>query len=116
MTYGCESWTLTDKVKRRLNDANSQMLSRITGNSVQVEARRATTSHDIIKHIKTMRMKWLRNILCDDNAHHRLIYHAISLHNYHGSLLSDVPEHRDLEHLTELARDRVFWNEHIRNL
>ena len=54
MTYGCESWTLTDKVIRRLNGANSQMLSRITGNSVQVEARRATTSHDIIKHIKTI--------------------------------------------------------------
>ena len=54
MTYGCESWTLTEKVKRRINGVNSQMLSHITGNSVQVEARRATTRHDIIKHIKTI--------------------------------------------------------------
>ena len=43
MTYGCESWTLTDKVKHRLNGDNSQMLSHITGNSVQVESKK---SHD----------------------------------------------------------------------
>ena len=43
-----------EKVKRRINGVNSQMLSHITGNSVQVEARRATTRHDIIKHIKTI--------------------------------------------------------------
>ena len=116
MTYGCESWTLTDKVQRRINGANSQMLSHITGNSVQVEARRSTTSLDIIKHIKTMRMRWLCNLLRDDNVQQRLIYHAILLHNYHGGLLSDVPEHRNLEHLAELVKNESFWNNHIRYL
>ena len=46
MTYGCGSWTLTDKVNHMLNGDNSQMLS----HNLQVEARRVTTSHDIIKH------------------------------------------------------------------
>ena len=39
--YGCESWNLTDDVMHKLNgaNANSQMLSRITGNDVRTEAR-----------------------------------------------------------------------------
>ena len=53
MTYGCEAWTLSEKVMRKLNGANSQMLSRITGQTVRQEARSCTTSHDIVKHIHT---------------------------------------------------------------
>ena len=55
------------------------MLSHITVNNVQTEARRATTSFDIIEHVKTVRMKWLDNILRDTNAPQRLIYSAISV-------------------------------------
>ena len=116
MTYGCESWTITDKVQRRLNGVNSRMLSRITGNSVQSEARRVTTSFDIIKHVKTMRIKWLGNILRNIDAQQSLIYGAISVHNYSGSLLSDAPPHQNLDHLVELAKNKAFWNEHIRHL
>ena len=31
LTYGCESWDLSDKVLCAINGANSRMLSRITG-------------------------------------------------------------------------------------
>ena len=63
LTYGCESWTLSDKVMRMINGANSQMLSRITGHNVMQEARRATTSYDILTHIRRMRLTWLGQIL-----------------------------------------------------
>ena len=40
MTYGSEAWNLTKEVKKKLNDANanSQMLSAITGKSYREEA------------------------------------------------------------------------------
>ena len=63
LTYGCESWSLTNKVMRTLNGANSQMLSRVTGKSVQQEARADTTSYDLLKHIRRMRLNWLGQIL-----------------------------------------------------
>ena len=53
LTYGCESWALTDKVIHKINGANSRMLARVTGNSVRQEARAYTTSYDIIKHMHT---------------------------------------------------------------
>ena len=43
LTYGCESWTLTNKVIRILNGSNSQMLSSVTDGSVRDEVRYNTT-------------------------------------------------------------------------
>ena len=63
LMYGCESWVLTNKVLRQLNGANSSMLARITGQSVREEARRATTSFDLVRQIRVMRLKWLGYIL-----------------------------------------------------
>ena len=51
LTYGCESWTLTDKVMRKLNNINSLMLSSITGRTVQEEARSITSSFDLVRLI-----------------------------------------------------------------
>ena len=33
MTYGCETWNIDEKTRKRINGANSIMLTRITGNS-----------------------------------------------------------------------------------
>ena len=110
---GCESWTLTDRVKRRINEANSQMLSRITGHSVCEEARPATTSFDVVRHIRVMRLQWLSTLLRDDNLHTRYIY---SLQTYSRGLLSDAPPHTNLDHLANLSRDKAFWREHVGNL
>ena len=54
LTYGCESWNLTEAVIRKLNGVNSQMLSRITGNDVRDETRSVTSSFDIVKHIRVL--------------------------------------------------------------
>ena len=57
LTYGCESWNLTQDVMRKLNGCNSQMLARITGNEVWYEARSATSSCDLVKHIRVRRLR-----------------------------------------------------------
>ena len=56
ITYGCETWYLNDTATRRINGANSRMLARITGRSIQQEARPASTSLDIVKHIRKIRL------------------------------------------------------------
>ena len=63
LTYGCESWNLTEAVMRKLNGANRQMLSRITGNDVRDESRSSTTNFDIVKHIRLRRLRWMGQIL-----------------------------------------------------
>ncbi len=39
LQYGCESWKMTEKVKRKLNGAASKMLATITSRTIQEEAR-----------------------------------------------------------------------------
>ena len=65
LTYGCESWSLSDKVLRQINGVNSSMLAlaRFTEQTQRQEARRATTSYDLVSHIRFMRLKWLGFIM-----------------------------------------------------
>ena len=114
LMYGCESWVLTGKVLRQLNGANSSMLARITGQSIREEARRATTSFDLVRQIRVMRLKWLGYILQQDEA--RLIFQAIEVqYDFYqtGSILMDAPRHKDLQDLIVKAKDTAFWKEHI---
>ena len=56
LTYGCESWTLSPKIVKRLNGANSRILASFTGGkSILQEARPATTSFDFMKKIRKQR-------------------------------------------------------------
>ena len=66
LAFGCESWNLTQTVMRKLNGCNSQMLVRVTGNSVQTEARSTISSFDLVKHIRVRRLRWLVEILKDN--------------------------------------------------
>ena len=65
LTYGCESWNLTQEVMRKLNGCNSQMLVRITGRSVRDEVRSTTSSFDlcIVKAVRVRRLRWLGQML-----------------------------------------------------
>ena len=96
------------------------MLSRITGHSVCVEVRRATTSFDVVRHIRVMRLRWLAELLRDDKLHTRYIYtiscSALALHTYPDRLLSDAPPHANLEHLASLTKDKAYWKEHVENI
>ena len=54
MTYGSEAWNLTKEVKKKLNGANSQMLSAITGKSYREEVVEATCSFNLLRSQTTM--------------------------------------------------------------
>ena len=57
LTYGCETWILSEQVLRRLNGANSRMVARITGRSIAKEARTSSCSFDLVKKISQRRLR-----------------------------------------------------------
>jgi len=98
---------MTDRVMRKLNNVNSLMLSSITGRTVQEEARSTTSSFDLVRHIRVRRFRWLGEILRMNPD--RLIFKSIVfqyVNGHGGSLVMDVPQHNDLSHLTQIARDK----------
>ena len=74
-TYGSESWTLTAKVLRRLNGANSRLLSHFTKKSIPEEVRAATTSYDLNLEIRKRRLCWLGHLLRVDKG--RIVRKAV---------------------------------------
>ena len=115
LTYGCESWTLTNKVLRMLNGANSQMLSRVTGRSVRDEARPNTTIYNLTLAIRKRRFRWLGDILRKYRGTDNILMHAVCIQDQtikHGNLLIDSPRHESMDQLSQMAQDKAFWNEH----
>ena len=110
LTHGCESWSLTPAVMKKLNGANSKMLARFTGKSIPQEARRATCSFDLVRSIRVRRFKWLGHILRAGPS--RLIYQAVEEQRrlaLPGNILMDAPPHSGLMDLASQARDRQAW-------
>ena len=110
LTYGCESWNLTQDVMRKLNGCNSQMLARITGNEVSFEARSTTSSFDVVKHVRIRRLRWLGQILRGDQ--NRLLFKAVETQltmGIPGNLLMDAPTNTSLDDLVTLAHDKGYW-------
>ena len=110
LTYGCESWNLSQEVLRKFNGCNSQMLARITGRSVREEARSTTASFDLVKTVRVRRLRWLGQILRGDQS--RLLFRAVA-HQFQnrstGDLFMDAPPHKNLDDLITLAADTTFW-------
>ncbi len=61
LLYGCESWKLTQAVRRKLNLNASKMLSRITGRTIADEARQLSV--DVVMRARDQRWNWLGHIL-----------------------------------------------------
>ena len=102
---------------RTLNGANSLMLSRITGNSVQQEARADTTSYNLLNQIRRMRLKWLGQILRFNSD--SIVAQAVKVQmtmNSPGSILMDAPYHRNFQELVTMAVDKAFWREHVHSI
>ena len=111
LSYGCETWQLNEWTMRRLNGANSTMLSRITGNSIREEARAATSSYNLVRQIRRRRFKWLGQILRSDKR--RLLHQMVLVQHDNrtpGDLLMDTPPHQDFNDLIKQAEDKPFWN------
>ena len=110
LTYGCESWNLTEDVMCKLNGCNSRMLVRITERDVQSEARSVTSSFDLVKNIRVRRLRWLGQILRGDQS--RLLFQAVEqqhLMQDPGNLFMDTPNHVSLVDLIALANDKTYW-------
>ena len=93
-----------------LNGANSKMVSHVTGNSIREETSRATRTVDIVRIIRTRRMRWLGHILRMDPQ--RLVHKAVqymSANRSEGDLLMDVPATLSWEELKLLAANRDGW-------
>ncbi len=65
----CESWKMTEKVKRKLNGAASKMLATITGRTIQEEARNPTIN--VVMKARYRRWSWLGHVL--RMPEHRLV-------------------------------------------
>ena len=63
LTYGSEAWNLTAEVRRKINGANSQMLSVITGKTQREEASETTCSFNLVRAVRARRLQWLGHIL-----------------------------------------------------
>ena len=103
-TYGCEGWALTAKILRRLNGANSKLLSHFTGKQIREEARPATTSYNLTLEIRKCRLCWLGHILRMPTQ--RLVRNAVieQLNDgKDGNILMDAPTGAGMRELMEMA-------------
>ena len=114
MVYGSETWTLTPAVRRLLNGANSQMVAKITGNSIKAEASVATRSYDLVASIRATRLKWLGQILRMGAG--RMVKAAAKLmfeQRKEGDLLMDVPTASSWQQLCDMAADEKGWQKEV---
>ena len=99
LTYGAETWALTNTVLRQLNGANSLMLARITGRSIPTEARPTSTTYNLTLDVRRRHFKWLGEILRPGNPQlqpnsSRLVYQLLEEQHadpHPGDLFMDAP-------------------------
>lgn len=116
LVYGCEAWAFGPNLQRRINGANARCLSRITGNSIHMEASARTQTYDIVTAIRRRKWQWLGHILRllkPKNKPERLIKLALRVQFHNGdrtNLLQDIPNVRSFAQLVALAQDRNRWS------
>ena len=114
MVYGSETWTLTPAVQRLLNGANSQMVAKITGNTIRAEASAATRTYDLVASIRATRLRWLGQILRMDEG--RMVKNAVRLmhgQRKEGDLLMDTPATATWQELCDMAADEKGWQKEV---
>ena len=107
MTYGSEAWHINEEVRRKINGANSRMVSVITGKSQKEEATEATCTFNLVRAIRARRLQWLGHILRLDED--RLLFKAVQhmyAHRSEGDLLMDAPKTATWTELRHWAQDR----------
>jgi hypothetical protein len=118
-TYGCEGWTMTPATMRRLNGANSRLLTHFTGKTIVEEARANTTSYDLVLNIRKRRLCWLVHILRVGKD--RLIRKAVVAQykmQGQGNMFMDTPSYHSLDMLVALAvdNDKKTWRKLVKDL
>ena len=120
LTYGSETWCLSDAVCRQLNGANSTMLVRITGRTYRQEANPRTTSFDLVKHIRARRLRWFGHILREESERRkekmpsRIVFNAIREQyqlGKHDNLTMDAPDGQSVYSWTPYTPERPLIRE-----
>ncbi len=104
--YGCESWKITAHVHRRPNNTVLKTLSKITGRSIEEEAR--TPTENILMNVSDRRWSWLGHVLRMDED--RLVRKVLlnCFQPTKESLYGGIPD-LDVERAIEIAQDREKW-------
>ena len=105
-----EAWYMDDEVRRKINGANSRMVSVITGNTQRQEATEATCTFNLVRAIRARRLQCLGHILRMDEG--RLLRKAVQhmyTHRSEGDLLMDAPKTTSWLELKQWAKDRKKW-------
>ena len=66
---------MTEAVRKKINGANSVMLSVITGKTPREEAAESTCSFNLVRTVRAMRLQWLGHIL--RLGEERLLHRAV---------------------------------------
>ncbi len=105
MLYGCESWKMTEKVKRKLNGVASKMHATITGRTIQEEARNPTIN--VVMKAWDRRWSWLGHVLRKRMPENGLVRQVLSncVKPTHETLFADVPI-LSIENATKMSKDR----------
>ena len=57
LTYGCEAWSLDERIQAMINGASARCLCRFTGKDAHQEASVRTRSFDLVLAIRKRRFK-----------------------------------------------------------
>ena len=114
MIYGCEAWSFTDKIKKKINGVNSKMLSQITKRTIHHEAASPTFNIDRWVHPETkMVIPWTHCQTGSQSVYRALRKFVIDLALeeapfIEGSLTADS-HFRPKGDLINAANNRVEW-------
>ena len=115
LVYGCEAWFLDNSAMRALTGWCAKCMVRITGREIADECREPT--FPITMKIRQRRLRWIGHVIRMGSerlvrvAVMQLVDRCLSGEaQREGTVLMDVPPHKDRGELVELAGDRMFWN------
>ena len=117
MTYGSEVWTLHEVTIKKLNGANTQMVSIISGENPHQEASSKWRSVDLVRSIRARRLAWLGYILfLGPGRKLKQAVYEIFKDSHPVDLLMDVPAHRSWRDLCEKTFQilKKSWRSRVR--
>ena len=119
LTHGCESWELTETIRRTLIGWNAKNLVHLTGNDHRTESIPTTAAFDLVGTIRVRRLNYLANILQESKEGH-LTFQVLQAcgpwagnNSRPGQLWMDA-DYTSWADLVTRARDIEGWRKAIR--